>query len=65
MWRHEHSVYLKAGSTSSVIKLVGSFSGHLQSNLLCLISDHICILLDREVRRGKTPIRCENMWLKV
>ena len=42
------------------------FSGLYQSFLPNPILDHVPILVDSgEIRKGKTPFRFENMWLKV
>ena len=42
------------------------FSGLFQSTLPNPALDHAPILLDgRGIRKGKTPFKFENMWLKV
>ena len=37
---------------------------HVQTALPKLVSNHCPILLDEGLRKGSTPFRFKNMWLK-
>lgn len=62
----EQAINVKIRSIPFKEQLGGSFSNTSQTLLTRPLSDHSPILLEGgEVRRGKTPFRFENMWLKV